>query len=293
MLEGYGEANQVSEDPHALKLYIDGNAFNNPGGTGGFACFAEFPESWDRPDEEIFRQGFHETSNNRMELRACICALEYVRDQGSSLGVQRVQIVTDSRYVCDNQKFAHYWRRNGWTTNANRPVENSDLWKKFLSVRPLARIRTDILWRKGKKSPILKSVDRAAKEAGKSPSKPDRGFRSGKIGRSKVKGGASSLFPAKGQEEVIHIYKSALLRKTDHKVYFNVLDGRSGEFVYKHTAYVSAPFIEELHRGHSYRVSFNFDSNYPQIIQIHENCSARPFKAESPGPSHGGVSKLS
>jgi hypothetical protein len=94
MLEGYGEANQVSEDPHALKLYIDGNVFNNPGGTGGFACFAEFPESWDRPDEEIFRQGFHETSNNRMELRACICALEYVRDQGSSLGVQRVQIVT-------------------------------------------------------------------------------------------------------------------------------------------------------------------------------------------------------
>jgi ribonuclease HI len=264
----------MSEDPHALKLYIDGNAFNNPGGTGGFACFAEFPESWNRPDEEIFRRGFRETSNNRMELRACICALEYVRDQGSSLAVQRVQIVTDSRYVCDNQKLAHLWRRNGWKTITNRPVENSDLWKKFLSVRPLAKIRTDIIWRKGKKSQILKSVDRAAKEAGKSPSKPDRGFRTGKIGRSKVKGGASSLFPANGQEEVIYIYKSALLRKSDHKVYFNLFNEQSSEFIEKHTAYVSVAISSELHRGHSYRVTFNNDADYPQIIGIGEDCSS-------------------
>lgn len=92
----------MSEDPHALKLYIDGNAYNNPGGCGGFACFAEYPESWNRPDEEVFRNGFHETTNNRMELQACICALEYIRNQGNAIGVQRVQIVTDSRYVCDN-----------------------------------------------------------------------------------------------------------------------------------------------------------------------------------------------
>jgi hypothetical protein len=38
----------MSEDPHALKLYIDGNAYDNPGGAGGFACVAEFPEVWQR-----------------------------------------------------------------------------------------------------------------------------------------------------------------------------------------------------------------------------------------------------
>jgi ribonuclease HI len=253
----------VSEDPHALKLYIDGNAYNNPGGTGGCACFAEFPESWGRQDEEVFRQGFHETTNNRMELQACIYALEYVRDQGSAIKVQRVQIVTDSRYVCDNQKLVHHWRKNRWRTISNRPVENSDLWKKFLSVRSLGKVRTDILWRKGKKSVILKNVDRAAKDAGKSPTKPDRGFRPGKIGRSKIKGGASSPFAADGQEEVIRIYRSSLIRKTDHKVYFDVFNAKCGEFVEKRTAYVSADFIARLHRGHSYRVKFNSDLKYP------------------------------
>jgi ribonuclease HI len=264
----------VSEDPHALKLYIDGNAYNNPGGCGGFACFAEYPESWNRADEEVFRQGFHETTNNRMELQACIFALEYVRNQGNTIGVQRVQIVTDSRYVHDNQKMATQWRRNGWRTDSNRPVENSDLWKRFLSVRPSCKVRTDIIWRKGKKSPILKSVDRAAKDAGKSPTKADRGFRSGKLGRSKVNGGASSLFPANGQEEVIRIYKSALLRKSDHKVYFDVFDARAGKFLEKRTAYVSLAIMSELHRGHSYRVKFNADVKYPQIAEVFEDCSS-------------------
>lgn len=167
---------------------------------------------------------------------------------------------------------ATYWRKNGWRSASNRPVENSDLWKRFLSVRPSAKVRTDIIWRKGKKSLILKSVDRAAKDAGKSPTKLDRGFRPGKIGRSKVKGGASLLFPARGQEEVIRIYRSALLRKSDHKVYFDVFDVRDGRFLEKHTAYVPTVIIAELHRGHSYRVKFNVDLKYPQITEVLEEC---------------------
>ena len=67
----------MSEDPHALKLYIDGNCYNNPGGAGAIACVAEFPESWRRDDEIIFNEGFHETTNNRMELSACIRAFKY------------------------------------------------------------------------------------------------------------------------------------------------------------------------------------------------------------------------
>ena len=66
----------MSDDPHALKLYIDGNCYQNPGGAGAIACVAHFPEDWNRPDEIIFNEGFHETTNNRMELSACIRALE-------------------------------------------------------------------------------------------------------------------------------------------------------------------------------------------------------------------------
>jgi ribonuclease HI len=92
----------MSDDPYALKLYIDGNCYQNPGGAGAIACVAHFPEDWNRPDEIIFNEGFHETTNNRMELCACIRALEYVADKGKALGVERVLIVTDSKYVHDN-----------------------------------------------------------------------------------------------------------------------------------------------------------------------------------------------
>jgi ribonuclease HI len=206
------------EDPYALKLYIDGNAYDNPGGAGGFACFVEYPEGWGKPSEELFSEGFHETTNNRMELLACIRSLEYVRDKAASMGVERVQIFTDSKYVSENQSMPVVWRRNGWKTRYGKPVENSDLWRRFLTVRPQGKVRVDIGWCKGKKSPILKSVDKSAKAAGKSPLKPDRGFRSGKVGRSQKPGMASSLFAAKGQMQVIRIYKSSLIRKSDHKI---------------------------------------------------------------------------
>src|SRR6185437_7463783 len=128
-------------DPRALKLYVDGNAYNNPGGNAGMACVAEYPESWNRPDEEIFSVGFHESTNNRMELKACIQALEYVREYARSMDIDRVLIVTDSSYVHDHQHLPSKWRANGWKTRAGRPVENSDLWKRFISVRTHCQVR--------------------------------------------------------------------------------------------------------------------------------------------------------
>lgn len=266
----------MSEDPHALKLYIDGNAYDNPGGSGGYACFAKFPESWNRPDEQVFSEGFHETTNNRMELCACIRALEYVVDKGRALGVDRVQIFTDSMYVYDHQRRPSVWRRDGWKARSGKPIENPDLWKRYLSVRAQCKVRTDILWTPGKKRPILKSVDRAAKAAGKAPSKSDRGFRMGKIGKSKVQGGSSSPFPAKGQEQVIRIYRSALIGKAGHKIHFNIFDVQTGQFHEKHTAYASDVLINELHRGNTYRVQFNSDMHNPQVVTILERLEVTP-----------------
>ncbi len=81
------------EDPHALKLYVDGSSFKNPGGAGGYACVAQYPEASGLPDETlIFSVGFPESSINRMELGACIHAFEWIAAQGRALGVQRVDL---------------------------------------------------------------------------------------------------------------------------------------------------------------------------------------------------------
>jgi ribonuclease HI len=260
----------MSDDPHALKLYTDGNCYKNPGGPGAIACVAKFPESWNRDDEIIFSEGFYETSNNRMELQACIKAHEYVAANGSALGVQRVLIVTDSLYIANNCKRVTAWRANKWCNASGRPLENSDLWKRLLSVKSRVKVRTDIVWKKGKKSPTLKMVDRAAKEAGKSPKNFDRGFRGGKVARSKVVGGSASLYVARGKHEIIRIYRSGLIRKTGHKITFDLYDEPSASYTQKCFAYADANVASELHRQHCYRVSFNNDPRYPIIQSIVE-----------------------
>jgi len=258
------------DDPHALKLYIDGNCYRNPGGAGAIACVAHYPDSWDREDEIIFEEGFHETTNNRMELRACIGAFEYVAKQGGTLGVSRVIIVTDSMYVYENYKCTDQWNANDWKNSSGRPVENPDLWKQFMTARRKTRIRIDIHWSKGKKSPTLKLVDRTAKAAGKSPRKFDRGFRGGKVARSKLRGGSSSLYPANGQVEIIRVYRSGMIGKRDHKIIFDVFDTTAGTYVQKCRAYAYPSIAASLHRQHCYSVRFNRDPRYPLMEEIIE-----------------------
>ena len=279
----------MSDDPHALKLYTDGNCYKNPGGAGAIACVAKFPESWNRDDEIIFNEGFFETTNNRMELQACIKAYDYVAARGSALGVQRVLIVTDSLYVTNNFKRASTWRASNWCDASGRPLENSDLWKRFLSVQARVKVRTDIVWKKGKQSPTLKMVDRAAKDAGKSPQSVDRGFRGGKVARSNVAGGSASLYIARGRDATIRIYRSALIRKTGHKITFDLYDEPSASYSQKCFAYADAQVASELHRQHCYRVSFNNDPKHPFILSILEEvaCGAvGAFRLRRPGGEH-------
>lgn len=65
-------------NPHAAQLYIDGSCYKNPGGPGGLAGILEIPNVEAGP-EVIFRTGYYGTTNNRMEIRALIKALEYIK----------------------------------------------------------------------------------------------------------------------------------------------------------------------------------------------------------------------
>ena len=71
------------------------------------------------------------TTNNRMELTACIKALQdpLTRDIP-------VIINSDSAYLvnCMNQKWYVKWRKNGWLNSKKQPVENQDLWEVLLGL---------------------------------------------------------------------------------------------------------------------------------------------------------------
>jgi len=71
------------------------------------------------------------TTNQRMELTACIKALEQIKQPGC-----KIHILTDSAYLvnCMHKKWYIKWLRNGWKNSQNKPVENRDLWEKLLTL---------------------------------------------------------------------------------------------------------------------------------------------------------------
>jgi ribonuclease HI len=72
------------------------------------------------------------TTNNRMELLACIKALEAVKTRSLPIAV-----FTDSAYLanCLLQKWYLRWQKNGWQTAAKKPVENKGLWLRLLALK--------------------------------------------------------------------------------------------------------------------------------------------------------------
>ncbi|MEJ2529206.1 MAG: ribonuclease HI [Gammaproteobacteria bacterium] len=103
-----------------VDIYTDGACRGNPG-PGGWGAVLRF-----RGKEKQLYGGEDETTNNRMELKAVIMALEELTRPAA------VRVTTDSQYVKKGiTEWIHNWKRNGWRTSAKQPVKNSDLWREL------------------------------------------------------------------------------------------------------------------------------------------------------------------
>lgn len=119
-----------------VEIYTDGACKGNPG-RGGWGALLR---SGDK-EKELFG-GEANTTNNRMELRAVIEALNTL--------TRPCQIVlhTDSQYVqLGISKWIHGWKKRGWRTSANEPVKNADLWQALEQASE--RHQIDWRWVKG------------------------------------------------------------------------------------------------------------------------------------------------
>ncbi len=107
-----------------ISIYTDGGANPNPG-PGGYGVVIR-----DGKSKKELSGGFRLTTNNRMELLACIKALESLTEKSN------VILFSDSQYVVNaiEKGWAKNWRAKNWKTPKGTLRINHDLWQKLLSV---------------------------------------------------------------------------------------------------------------------------------------------------------------
>lgn len=124
-------------DIKKVEIFTDGACSGNPG-PGGWGAILRYKEN-----EKELCGGEKETTNNRMELTAVICALQALKEKCD------VTICTDSKYVVDGitKGWAVSWKKNGWKKADKKPALNPDLWDTLLT--ELSKHQYKFEWIKG------------------------------------------------------------------------------------------------------------------------------------------------
>jgi ribonuclease HI len=105
-------------------IYTDGGCINNPG-PGGYGVVLLYGKK-----RKELSAGYRNTTNNRMEIMACIEGLKALKYPCS------VTLYSDSQYVVNSieKGWAKRWKRKGWMRNQVDPAENADLWAQLLDL---------------------------------------------------------------------------------------------------------------------------------------------------------------
>jgi len=119
-----------------VEIWTDGACSGNPG-PGGWGALLRYGDK----EKELFG-GQAETTNNQMELKAAIEALNALKKPCT------VELTTDSQYVKGGMTgWIFGWKKNGWKTANKKPVKNVELWQALDEA--VSRHKVNWHWIKG------------------------------------------------------------------------------------------------------------------------------------------------
>ena len=113
-------------------IYTDGGCRGNDSqidNIGGIGIVLMYPE---KKAIKEYKEGFRNTTNNKMELLAVIKALEMLKESCS------VKLHSDSAYIVNAFKlnWIKNWEKNGWSRGKKGELKNKELW---IRLRELTR----------------------------------------------------------------------------------------------------------------------------------------------------------
>lgn len=163
-------ASAVLLDADKVVMFTDGST-NPQTGAGGYGVILK-----QKGRVKELSGGFRQTTNNRMEIYACIAGLRQLKNKSD------VVIFSDSQYVVNSMSkgWAIKWQKRGWMRNKKDRAENADLWEQLLSLCDQHSV--EFRWVKGHNSTKENErCDRLAVQASRKKNLPsDTGYENGK-----------------------------------------------------------------------------------------------------------------
>ncbi len=153
-------------DQGKVVLFTDGGCDPNPG-PGGYGAVLLFRNAEGQIHRRELSGGFRLTTNNRMELLACIEGLSALKRP------LPVIILSDSQYVVNamTRGWAERWRARDWRRTKNALAENADLWARLLEL--CENLPVEFRWVRGHAgTPENERCDALATEARQQPNLP-------------------------------------------------------------------------------------------------------------------------
>ncbi|MBN1613357.1 MAG: ribonuclease HI [Deltaproteobacteria bacterium] len=152
-----------------VALYTDGACLGNPG-PGGYGVVLIYGSR-----RKELAGGFRLTTNNRMEIMACIAGLKALKEPCA------VTLYSDSQYVTNalSKGWARRWRQKGWMRTRTEKALNPDLWEELLNLCDRHDVR--VFWVRGHSGhPENERCDALAVAAAKGKDLPiDDGYEGG------------------------------------------------------------------------------------------------------------------
>jgi ribonuclease HI len=262
---------------NALNIFTDGSSLRSPRRGGIGMRFIVVDALGNEEQQDGYSPGYLGATNNQMELKACIVALEEACRLHLADTVARVVIHTDSLYVAGNVGKAMFeWPKSRWHLRSGRPVLNAELWRRLTSVMKKVGKRVEIKWVQGHaKDAHSRAADRMSRQsAAMATNKP--------LSIVNVRRKLSSdsvdvgCVPMDGQRLSIHVITAEFL--TTQKVWkckYEVISKGS-----KYCGLVDIIFSEELTKaGHSYYVQVGKESDNPRIVKVFREIEPRTRRA--------------
>ena len=143
-----------------LLIYSDGGVINNgkkdktKSVYGSYCSLIVLPKK--KTIQKIFNKVEGDVTNNIMELKGAIVAMNYIVSKIATKHPEyslHVTVISDSQYLIKGcSEWMYNWKKNGWKDSSKKPIKNKELWLQLIKlIKNEVDVTFEFKWVRGHK----------------------------------------------------------------------------------------------------------------------------------------------